>query len=364
MSWDQVVGHRNVLERFQKSARRNRLASTYLFVGPSGIGKRTFALKLAQSLLCRQSADDELVACGACPSCQQLVAGTHPDLIRVSRPEDKKFIPVEKFIGKEGQRRQQGLVHDIGLKPFYGGRRIALIDDADHLNAEGANSLLKTLEEPPPRSILILLGTSQQKQLQTILSRSQVIHFSALETDQVRHIIETEQLIEGDVDLDKIIQAANGSVEMAIRLSDPELLEFVDLLYRQLASLDPGQDDFASSLGAFVDAAGKESKLKRQRLFEVADFSVNFYRDLLHRAAGSEQQQANLETFGQAALDRFRESGFSDGVIQQAVAACIRRTLTLQSEVHANAMPANAIASWLVDLGRLCRAETAFETVT
>ena len=97
MSWDHVLGHRNVLERFRKSARRNRLASTYLFVGPSGIGKRTFALQLAKSLLCRQSADDELDACGECPSCQQLVAGSHPDLIRVSRPEDKKFIPVEIF---------------------------------------------------------------------------------------------------------------------------------------------------------------------------------------------------------------------------------------------------------------------------
>ena len=363
MSWDHVLGHRNVLERFRKSARRNRLASTYLFVGPSGIGKRTFALQLAKSLLCRQSADDELDACGECPSCQQLVAGSHPDLIRVSRPEDKKFIPVETFIGKEGQRRQQGLVHDIGLKPFYGGRRIALIDDADHLNAEGANSLLKTLEEPPPRSILILIGTSQQKQIQTILSRSQVIHFSALEPGQVRQIIETEQLIEGDVDLDKIVQAANGSVEMAVRLSDPELLEFVDLLYRQLASLDPGQEDFASSLTAFVDAAGKDSKLKRQRLFEVGDFAVNLYRDLLHRSAGSAQQQANLDLFGQSALERFRESGFSDMSTQQAVAACIRRTLTLQSEVYANAMPANAIASWLADLGRLCRAEIGFETV-
>ena len=83
-----------------------------------------------------------------------VLAGTHPDLDLVGKPADKSFLPLELFIGEREHRRQEGLCHNISLKPFMGGRKIAVIDDADFLNAEGANCLLKTLEEPPPRSVL------------------------------------------------------------------------------------------------------------------------------------------------------------------------------------------------------------------
>ena len=77
---------------------------------------------------------------------------------------------------------REGLCHDIALKPFRGGRKIAIIDDADYLNQEGANCLLKTLEEPPEKSVIILIGTSQQRQLPTIRSRCQIVRFAPLST--------------------------------------------------------------------------------------------------------------------------------------------------------------------------------------
>ena len=77
--------------------------------------------------------------CGECPGCVQVAAGTHPDLILVAKPEDKSFLPLELLIGDKEHRMREGLCHDIGLKPFMGGRKVAIIDDADHLNAEGAN---------------------------------------------------------------------------------------------------------------------------------------------------------------------------------------------------------------------------------
>ncbi len=73
---------------------------------------------------------------------------------------------------------REGLCHDIALKPFMGGRKVAIIDDADDLNEEGANCLLKTLEEPPPHSVLILIGTSAERQLPTIRSRARRFVFS------------------------------------------------------------------------------------------------------------------------------------------------------------------------------------------
>ncbi len=181
MVWQGIEGHDAIADRFRTALTHGRLASTFLFVGPAGIGKRTFALKLAQSLLCQAVPAEQLAPCGTCDSCIQVLAGTHPDLHLVCKPADKGFIPLAAFIGDDDHRMREGLCHAIALKPFMGGRRIAIIDDADYLNEEGANSLLKTLEEPPPRSVLILIATSLERQLPTIRSRCQTVRFGRLD---------------------------------------------------------------------------------------------------------------------------------------------------------------------------------------
>jgi DNA polymerase-3 subunit delta' len=86
MPWHNIEGHDDVLARFRAALAQDRLASTFLFVGPEGIGKRTFAVKLAQALLCEQRDEKLLDPCGQCPACVQVAAGTHPDLLTVSRP--------------------------------------------------------------------------------------------------------------------------------------------------------------------------------------------------------------------------------------------------------------------------------------
>ena len=190
MSWQQIRGHDVVVEQFRRSRAAGRLASTFLFVGLPGIGKRTFADKLAQALLCERGRPDQLEPCGTCSSCLMCLGGTHPDVEVVSRPAGKSSIPLELLIGDKEHRNQEGLCHRISLRPFRGGYKIAIIDDADDLNQEGANCLLKTLEEPPPRSVLILIGTSEQKQLPTIRSRCQVIRFRPLPDDVVRQLLQ------------------------------------------------------------------------------------------------------------------------------------------------------------------------------
>ncbi len=284
MSWTQILGHDDILQRFRASAACGRLASTYLFVGPPGVGKRTFALKLAQSLLCENSPDDQLDSCGQCRCCQQVAARTHPDLVIVSKPKDKNFIPLELFIGDREHRRQEGLCHDISLTPFHGRRKIAMIDDADLLNAEGANCLLKTLEEPPPHSILILIGTSEQRQLPTIVSRSQIIRFRPLANQDVLKIISTGDLFETELSLEKIAAASGGSVQTAIKLSSADYFEFRQQLFNQLATLDPGQNGFAKTLGEFVDSTSKDAAERRATLTDMGDMSIDFFRQCIQRA--------------------------------------------------------------------------------
>ncbi|MGE3316360.1 MAG: hypothetical protein AB7O26_14690, partial [Planctomycetaceae bacterium] len=153
MIWEKIRGHESLVEMFRRSAARGRLSHAYLFVGPAGVGKMLFAKTLAQCLFCERFDDSELEACGECGPCRMMQAGTHPDFLTLGRPDSKNVIPIELIAGSRERRGQDGLCHDIALRPMAGMRRVAVIDDADYLNAESANAFLKTLEEPPPGSV-------------------------------------------------------------------------------------------------------------------------------------------------------------------------------------------------------------------
>jgi DNA polymerase-3 subunit delta' len=158
--WQGIIGHDGVVEQFRRTLASGRLASTYLFVGPPGVGKRRFAVELAGALLCTETPENLLEACGRCESCHLFAAGNHPDLEVVALPADKSSLPIKLFIGENEQRNKEGLCHRLALKPYFGRRKIAIVDDADYFSIASANCLLKTLEEPPPSALLILIGTS------------------------------------------------------------------------------------------------------------------------------------------------------------------------------------------------------------
>src|SRR6185295_17780794 len=101
MAWQNIEGHDAAVDRFRRSLARGRLASTFLFVGPAGIGKRAMAEKLAQALLCTEVDERELAPCGHCDACLQVLAHTHPDLYFVEKPPDKSSIPLSLLIGED-----------------------------------------------------------------------------------------------------------------------------------------------------------------------------------------------------------------------------------------------------------------------
>ena len=277
--WQGLEGHDDVVDRFRKTLRRGRLASTYLFVGTAGVGKRTFALRLAQSLLCSQVPDEELTYCGECESCHLAAAGTHPDLLVAQLPEGKSTLPIELFIGDREHRHQAGLCHHFSLRPFLGNRRIAVIDDVDHLSQESANCLLKTLEEPPPDSLLILIGTSPSRQLPTIRSRAQLVRFNPLSQETFLRLVTANGIAE---DLDaarRLAESSNGSLERARQLAAPELWEFRAILSRSLDQSEVDSVKIAELVSDFVDEAGKQASVRRARLKMVLQFAADFYRE-------------------------------------------------------------------------------------
>src|SRR5262245_33823690 len=178
MPW-RVRGHDALIEGFRRVVQRGRLAHAYLFAGPSGVGKRLFAGELARALLCEKP-NGALDPCGTCPSCVQVDAGTHPDFYPAARPEGAHEFPIDLM---------RSLCASFSLKSARGRGTVIVIDDADDLNEESANCFLKTLEEPPPRSVLILIGSSPQRQLPTIVSRCQVVRFAPLPAGLVRDLL-------------------------------------------------------------------------------------------------------------------------------------------------------------------------------
>jgi DNA polymerase-3 subunit delta' len=346
MSWHDIDGHDDIVEQFRRAIGRGRLASSFLFVGPAGIGKRSFALKLAQAMLCQTRPEAALDPCNACPACTQVVAGTHPDVMRVAKPEGKSEIPVALFIGDKEHRRQEGLCHDISLKPCMGGRKIAIIDDADYLNAEGANSLLKTLEEPPPRSVLILIGTSPAKQLPTIRSRCQLVRFRPLPVDVVAKLLVSRGLVADPTEARRLAQYSEGSIERALELADGELWTFRNTLVERLAEASFDSVPLAQTVTAFVDEAGKEASARRARLRQVVAFATEFYRQLLHAQCGqSQSQDVELQRIVQRSID----VGQTD---TDSTAARLDRCLDTAGQIDRNANQATLIECWLDDLSR------------
>jgi DNA polymerase III subunit delta' len=302
MSWQNIRGHDAIVEKFRRAIGRGRLASTFLFVGPSGIGKKTFAQKLAQGLLCERVAEERLNPCGQCPSCLQVLSLNHPDIELVTKPPDKAFIPLERLIGDAEHRMREGLCYNIALKPYSGRRKVAIIDDADSLNKEGANCLLKTLEEPPPNSLLILIGTSEQRQLPTIRSRCQIVRFQPLSETDVAELLIERGLCEPAQARNAAVHSG-GSLERAVLWCDASLVEFRRDLLTLLSKPEVDLQPAAKQMGQFVDEAGKESAAKRQRLRLIISLAEEFCRAvLLCRESGKQSADADLAKSVTAAL--------------------------------------------------------------
>jgi DNA polymerase-3 subunit delta' len=278
MSWGSVRGHDRVVASLRRAAEGGRLPHALLFVGPEGVGKRLFAQTLAQALLCERSRESAFEPCGACPACHQVAAGSHPDVLTVSKPEDRHELPIDAI-------RQ--LNHDLALAPMRGRRRLAIVDDADDLSDEASNAFLKTLEEPPPGAVLILVGTAPELQLDTILSRCRVVRFEPLAEADLGPILLAQGLASTPAEAAALAARAEGSVSRAAGLADPALGPFRRELIAAVSS-PRGFDApaLARKLEAFSKEAGKESAAVRGRASLLAGELARFFRLALWQSAG------------------------------------------------------------------------------
>ncbi len=202
----------------------DRLAHSLLLAGPEGVGKRSLALAFTAWLFCEQRTGTD--ACGECDSCRQLAAGSHPDFMMVSLPAGKKEIGVDR--AREVKRFVQ-------MRPLRSPFKVVVVDDAHLLNIAAQNALLKTLEEPPHRCLILLVTSRPDALLSTVRSRCQRIRFSPVPDEMLQDILQARK-IDSDT-ASRLAALAEGSLARALSLYDGSLLEKRQEIEELLAGL-------------------------------------------------------------------------------------------------------------------------------
>lgn len=203
MKFSEIVGHRRSIEVLRRMYRRGRVPHALLFIGPEGVGKRMVAEAFFQYLNCPSAGED---SCGLCPSCEKVTKGRHPDL-HLLVPEGERI--------KIQQIRE--LAHMLYLRPLEARWRGAIIEGAERMTKEAANAFLKTLEEPPPQTLIVLITSRPEGLLPTISSRCQRIRFYPLSDEEVREVLEREGVSPGDIEL--LLRLAEGSPGKALEFT-------------------------------------------------------------------------------------------------------------------------------------------------
>lgn len=316
MAWDQIRGQDEARRQLFAAFHRGRLGHAYLFVGPEGVGKHLFAVEFTKALLC-ESPPAELTACDHCPACAQVRAGTHPDFTTFRKPDDKLELPID--VARE-------IVATLGLKPVGGGRRVSIVENADDFNEESANCLLKTLEEPPPGAVLILLATSSEGQLPTIQSRCQVMRFNPLGSADLKLILLDHKVSDPAV-LDRLVRLSGGSAGRALALNDETVWQFRQTLLTTIGSTKPDPVSLASKMMAFVEEVGKDGAVQRPRASLGIQLLTDVLRTALRISLGAEEPDATerakvqaIASVGPGVLaDQLEACAEADGYVERRV---------------------------------------------
>jgi len=277
-----------LLDRVFSSGRQ---AHAYLFRGPDGVGKKRAAVLTAARLNCVEP--DDQGACGRCSSCKKLRSGNHPDFVVIS-PENGS-IKIE---------RTRELCRSLSYPPYESIQRVILIEDVHTMTVEAANCLLKTLEEPPERNLLLLTAESSRELLPTIVSRCQTIPFYALTPERCARVISAQQPETTDEEALLLAELAGGSPGTALILKDKELLPLYHLVQELLeVKMARGSDrvtpvlEAAAALAAAKEDLGLILGLLRVwvRNQMLADNSGDDLHRLRGRLAGLEKAERQLD---------------------------------------------------------------------
>ena len=271
MSFAKLIGNERNKDILQRLLQRERIGSTLIFAGPDGIGKRLFALTMAKAANCRKAPTNNFASdsCDECAVCRRIDAGMYGDVMLIQ--------PEGQYI-KVAQTR--ALVEEVYYRPREGRQRFFIIDEADRLREEAANSLLKTLEEPPPTSTIILLTSRPDALLPTTQSRAQRLNFIPL------RIAEMEKYLAANFprpapDTALLARIAQGRIGQAAAIDLSVYRQQRLALMEIIGLIESGGNRFR-----LLKAAEYLGKKEREEFEKELDLLISLLRDLFLVAAG------------------------------------------------------------------------------
>ena len=323
----QVIGQDKILALLDRSLEENNTAHAYLLVGPHHVGKRTLALNLAQALNC----DGHKPPCGQCYSCHRILEHKHADVICIG-------LDSKTEIGIDAMRELQRLAN---LPPYEGKCKVFIIEDAEYLSTEAANSLLKILEEPPPKVVWLLLTAEEARLLPTVISRCQRLELKPMPLEQVEQI-----LISGyNIDAGKaklLARLCHGCLGWAISSLADDILEQRSQRVTKLSSLTSAS---LEQRFAYAQELATQFSQNRRSVAEVMGTWLGWWRDLMLIKGDCKEAIANIDY--EMALEKQAKSLSLNEIKEFLVNLHL-----VQEEISKNVNPRLAVESLMLNLPR------------
>ena len=296
-----IIGQERAVAMLRAGLRTDNVSHAYLFTGPDGIGKRTLAMSFAMTLNCEaeppegQEYPDQ--PCGICASCSQVLRGAHPDLTEINLQTQAQALGEAGGKGKSGPAKElridaiREMQAMVGLSPYVGRWKVYIIGDAERMNEEASNCLLKTLEEPPGHTIIILLAPDEVSLLPTISSRCFIVPLREMPRTQVADAL--ERYWEEDRERAELGAALSGGrLGYAVALlSDREGLERRRKALQELSVLS------AAHINDRVSTAAQYARLftdARPEVYELLQHWEGWWRDVI-AAQSAPELVANVD---------------------------------------------------------------------
>jgi DNA polymerase-3 subunit delta' len=297
-----MLGSDRSITMLRSALRTQNLAHAYLFVGPPGVGKHTMALAFAMALNCEADPpagqDCPDVPCGICASCSRIARGTHPDIVEVNLETQALALGESTGRSKTGPAKElridviRDMQSTVGLKPHSARVKVYIIGDAERLNEEASNCLLKTLEEPPAHTILILLAPDVSTVLPTISSRCFVVPVRPVARQALATALQAHWGAEPE------------QAEVAAALSDGRagyavgLLDERDRLQRRRKALEELSLLAGAPVAERVNVATRLAKMftdARAELYDMLDTWESWWRDVMLLASSASELVINVD---------------------------------------------------------------------
>jgi DNA polymerase-3 subunit delta' len=332
--WD-IIGQEKSVDILKRGLETGALSHAYLFTGPAHIGKTTLALNLAMALNCVE-AD---APCNECDSCRKIREGKHADIqiIGLEINEDSSDGRLKTEISIEQIREVQ---HTANMPPFEGSYKVFIIEGAERLSLEAANSLLKTLEEPEEKVAFILLTVNEKLLPETIVSRCQVIRLSPVASEVIEKALIEKYKIEPDK-ARVLASLSRGCPGWAVTAAgdDNLLRQRADWIEEIIEAVNSGVEE------RFVYAAQLAARFNRDRdlVYEKLELWLDLWRDLMLIKVGSEINVTNI--------DRLETlSGMSESYSLDGIKDFVKKIQTAGEQLRQNASPRMVLEVLMLDI--------------